>query len=109
MSPAAGFLMAFDTGLLALARALRPQRLLGADRLRPPPGAGARLGRGGGDRLRGRGHRPAPALLRARGLRLRPAALPGAAGAEDRRPRPGRTAARLGPARGVRDAAPLAR
>ena len=53
------------TGLLALARALRAQRLLGADRLRPPPGAGARLRRGGGDRLRGRDHRPARALLRA--------------------------------------------
>ena len=96
-------------GLLALARALRAQRLLGADRLWPPPGAGARLCRGGGDRLRGRGHRPAPALLRARGLRLRPAALPGAARAEDRRARPGRPAAGLGPARGVRDPAPPAR
>src|SRR4051812_25102205 len=96
-------------GLRAVPGALRAQRLLGADRLRPPPGAGARLRRGGGDRLRGRGHRPARALLRARGLRLRPAALPGAAGAEDRRPRPGRAAAGLGPARGVRDPAPPAR
>ena len=34
---------AAGAGLLALARALRAQRLLGADRLRPPPGAGARL------------------------------------------------------------------
>jgi hypothetical protein len=80
-------------GLLAVAGALRPQRLLGADRLRPPRGAGARLRRRGGDRLRGRGHRPASALLRARGLRLRPAALPGAARAQDRRARPGRAAA----------------
>src|SRR5690349_19314260 len=96
-------------GLLAVPRALRPQRLLGADRVRPPPGAGARLRRGGGDRLRGRGHRPTSALLRPGGLRLRPAALPGAPGAEDGRPRPGRAAAGLGPARGVRDAAPPAR
>ena len=46
-----------------LAGALRPQRLLGADRLWPPPGAGEGLCRGGGDRLRGGDHRPAPALL----------------------------------------------
>ena len=68
-----------------------------------------RLRRRGGDLLRRRDHRPASALLRARGLRLRPAALPGAARAEDRRPRPGGAAGRLGPARGVRHAAPPAR
>ena len=36
-------------GHLAVAGALRRQRLLGADRLRPPRGAGARLRRRGGD------------------------------------------------------------
>ena len=95
-------------GHLAVAGALPAQRLLGADRLRPPRGAGARLRRRGGDLLRRRDHRPASPLLRARGLRLRAAALPGAARAEDRRARPGGAAGRLGPAGGVRHAAPAA-
>ena len=54
------------------------------------------------DRLRRRGDRPPSALLRARGLHLRSAALPGAAGAEDRRARSGRATRRLELARGVR-------
>src|SRR5215218_5560752 len=69
--------------VLALAGALRPQRLLGANRLWPSPRAGARLCRRGSDRLRGGDHRPPSALVWARGLPLRTAALPGAPGAED--------------------------
>ena len=57
----------------------------------------------------GGGDRPSSAFLRARGLRLQPLALPGPAGTEDRRARPGRAAGRLGTARGVRDPAPAAR
>ena len=89
-------------GQLAVAGALSRQRLLGADRLRPPRGADPRLCPRGGDLLRRRHHRPACPLLRAGGLRLRPAALPGAARAEGRRPRPGGAAGRLGSARRVR-------
>ena len=66
-------------GQLAVAGALSRHRLLGADRLRPPRGSDPRLRPRGGDLLRGRGDRPPSALLRARGLRLRPAALPGVA------------------------------
>ena len=50
-------------------------------------------------------YRPAPALLWARGVHLRSAALSGAAGAEDRRSRSGGTTAGLGVARSIRDAA----
>src|ERR671932_1472957 len=48
-------------------------------------GADPRVCRERGDRVRGGRHRSACPLLRAGGLRLRPAALPGAAGAQDRR------------------------
>ena len=47
--------------------------------------------------------------LRAGRLRLRPAALPGSARAQDRRTRPGSAVGRLGSARGVHDATPPAR
>src|SRR5690606_40508941 len=48
---------------------------------------------------------PSP-LLGSRGDRLQPDPLPAAAGAEDQRTRSGRTIARLGASRGVRNVAP---
>src|SRR5204863_420564 len=70
-------------GQLAIAGALSRHRLLGANRLRAPRGFDPRLRPRGGDLLRGRGDRPSSALLRARGLRLRPSALLGFARTQD--------------------------
>src|SRR5271169_4421385 len=55
--------------------------------------------------MRRGGDRTSSALLRARGLRVRAAALPGADRAEDQRARPGCAVGRLAVAGGVHDAA----
>ena len=97
-------------GELALARAIRPQRLLGADRLRPPraspSSAGSKTVRDP-QRHRGGGHPSAALGQRARQLRPRP--LPGPLGAQARRPRLRPTARGLGAARVLRDPAPAPR
>ena len=81
-------------------------RLLGAGGLRASGGAGKGLRGPGGHQLWVGGHRPTPPLLSAGRFRLRPHPLPAALGAEDGRPGPGGTPAGVGPARGVRRAAP---
>jgi transposase len=73
--------------------------------LRSPRCAGTRLRPRSGDRMWRGSDRAPSALLRARRLRLRAAALPGADRAEDQRAGPGRAAGRLAVAGGVRHAA----
>ena len=76
--------------------------------LRTPGRAGTGLRGPGGHQLRNRGHRQASPIIRTRRLRLRPHPLPAAAGTETGSSGSGRSAARMGVARRVRDAAPSA-
>ena len=93
---------------LALPRAFRPQRLLGADRLRPPRAHRHRRDRRGALARRHRARRH-PSATGERAGQLRPPPLPGALGAKarspGRRPPPGG----LGAARVLLAPAPAAR
>ena len=95
-------------GDFAVSGPVQDQRLLGAGGLRISGRAGTGLRRRSGDQLRNRGHRQPSQIIRTRRLRLRPHPLPAAPGTEAGSPGPGRSAAGLGSARGVRDAAPSA-
>ena len=80
--------------------------LLGAGGARPQEGHGEGLCRPGRDRARRRDRRPPSALLCPRRRRLRPVALPVAAGEEAGRPGPGGAAAGMEARSGLRHAAP---
>src|SRR4051812_22001531 len=71
-------------GVVHRAGPLSHERLLGADPLRLSGRDGEGVCRRGGDRRRGRDHRPPRADLRPQSVRLRSQALPGAVGAEAR-------------------------
>ena len=94
------------TRQLALARALRPQRLLGADGLCPPRGDRHRRHRGGGHHQRDRRGGPAPPVLGQGAHHLRPPPLPGPLGAQARGHRLRPAARGLGAARLLRHPAP---
>ena len=94
---------------LAVAGPLRHQRLLGADRVRPPPGHGRRDGRRGPHRRRRPRRGGPPPVLGPRGGLLRPGPLPGPAGAQARRPGLRRPAGGLGAAGLLRRPAAAAR
>ena len=86
--------------------ALSRHRLLRPHTVRPLRGAGPRLCPRGGHQLRRRGDCQAPAFIRARGLRLRSAALSVLAGAKDQRAGSGGSLGRLAVAAGVRRSPP---
>ena len=90
---------------LSLVRLSR-HRLLRPHTVRPLRGAGPRLCPRGGHQLRRRGDCQAPAFIRARGLRLRSAALSVLAGAKDQRAGSGGSLGRLAVAAGVRRSPP---
>ena len=93
-------------GQFAVAGALSRHRLLRPHTVRPLRGAGPRLCPRGGHQLRRRGDCQAPAFIRARGLRLRSAALSVLAGAKDQRAGSGGSLGRLAVAAGVRRSPP---
>ena len=86
-------------GELAVAGAVRPQRLLGPDSVRPPRADRDRRDRADRDQLRHRARRDAPARLGRGADHLRPASLPGVAGAQAGRVRLRPAAGAVGPAR----------
>ena len=93
-------------GQFAVAGALSRHRLLRPHTVRPLRGAGPRRCPRGGHQLRRRGDCQAPAFIRARGLRLRSAALSVLAGAKDQRAGSGGSLGRLAVAAGVRRSPP---
>ena len=93
-------------GQLAVAGALSRHRLLRPHTVRPLRGAGPRLCPRGDHQLRRRGDCQAPAFIRARGLRLRSAALSVLAGAKDQRAGSGGSLGRPAVAAGVRRSPP---